>query len=151
MARSAHAHAHREAAVLPSPRVPVAAPARRPSARGSERSRATTASAPRAHSRRVSRLPARLVVFVACLSVLAVGRVTLSFAVVQKNIQTDAVVREYRGLDAENAQLAEQAAGLSSSLAVHDIAVRRYHLAVPARVEYVTVPARALNKLGAQR
>jgi cell division protein FtsL len=64
--------------------------------------------------------------------------VTLSFAVVQKNLQTDAVVHEYRQLDAQNARLAEEAAGLSSSLKVRSIGVKKYHLVVPSSVQYVT-------------
>ena len=65
---------------------PPAAPAT-PSGRRAAR------AAPR---RRAQSLPARLLVFVVLLAVLAVGRVALSFAVVQKNLQTDAVARQYR-------------------------------------------------------
>ena len=43
-----------------------------------------------------SRFMRAFVVFVGCLTVLAVGRVALSFAVVQKTLQTDAIVREER-------------------------------------------------------
>jgi hypothetical protein len=149
VARSAHAHA--EARAFPVPAAP-ARETRRPAVRDGQRPGPVRAApAPRAGSRRLSRLPARVLVFVACLALLAAGRVTLSFAVVQKNIQTDAVVRQYRDLEAQNAQLTEQVAGLSSSFSVRNIAVRRYHLAVPERVEYVTVPARAAKRLEARR
>ena len=51
-------------------------------------------------------LPVRLLVFGMLLAMLAAGRVALSFAVVQKNLQTDAVARRFRVLDAQNQQLA---------------------------------------------
>jgi hypothetical protein len=62
------------------------------------------------------------VVFVVCLTVLAVGRVALSFAVVQKSLQTDAVAREVRSVSAENQQLAEQLANQGSSVNIRHIA-----------------------------
>jgi hypothetical protein len=129
------------AAPAPAPRrrQPATQPARRPSA------------APRAASRPRAKLPVRITVFVICLTLLAVGRVTLSFAVVQKNLQTDAVVHEYRGLDVQNARLAEEVAGMTSSLKVHNIAVNRYGLTVPQSVQYVSAkPARA-GKAGSTR
>ncbi len=48
--------------------------------------------APRTRKRAAqrSRLMRTFVIFVGCLTVLAVGRVALSFAVVQKTLQTDA-------------------------------------------------------------
>ncbi len=73
------------------------------------------------------------------LALLAVGRVTLSFAVVQKNLQTDAVTRQYRALDAENQRLAETAAGLSSALTVRNLAVNKYHLTVSPTVQFITI------------
>ena len=140
MTRSAHA----TATVLPSPRVRP----REERARGGGR-RASAAPVPRARS--AFWLSTRLLVFLVCLALLGVGRVTLTFAVVQKNLQTDSVVREYRQLGVQNAQLEEQAAGLSSSLSVRSIAVKRYHLVVPARVEYVTVRTADSRKSAAQR
>ena len=62
------------------------------------------------------------VVFVGCLTVLAVGRVALSFAVVQKTLQTDAIVREERQISDKNAQLQEQVAQLSSTPRIRHIA-----------------------------
>jgi len=62
-----------------------------------------------------SRFMRTFVVFVGCLTVLAVGRVAISFAVVQKTLQTDAIVREERQVSDKNAQLREQVAQLSST------------------------------------
>jgi len=125
------------ARALPAPerrereRPPVVAPRRRPG----------RAPAPSPRSRLQS-LPARLLVFGALLAVLAAGRVALSFAVVQKNLQTDAVTRQYHVVDAQNLQLAETAAGLSSALAVRNLAVNRYHLIVSPDVQFITVHRR---------
>jgi cell division protein FtsB len=69
-----------------------------------------------------ARLMRLFVVFVVCLTVLAVGRVALSFAVVQKSLQTDAVAREVRSVSAENQQLAEQLANQGSSVNIRHIA-----------------------------
>ncbi len=119
---------------LPAParhdgeRRPVGAPQRRP--------RSAPTPTPR---RRMQSLPARLLVFGVLLAVLASGRVALSFAVVQKNLQTDAVARQYRVVDAQNQRLAERAAGLSSALAVRNVAVNKYHLTVSPDVQFITV------------
>ena len=136
MARAANA----QATVLPAPRVPRRDV--RPRAEGRR------SAAPAKRARFAFNLPLPLLAFVICLAVLGVGRVTLSFAVVQKNLQTDAVVREYRQLAVQNAQLKEEAASLSSSLALRNIAMKRYHLVVPSRAEYVTVPPAAARKVG---
>jgi cell division protein FtsL len=69
-----------------------------------------------------ARLTRVFVVFVICLTALAVGRVSLSFAVVQKTIQTEAVVREERALSAENARLEETLAQMSSTVRIRHIA-----------------------------
>jgi cell division protein FtsB len=124
--------------------VPSAAAAARPlpaprhheddEGRGAPRRRPGATRAPRP---RFSTLPVRLLVFGILLAVLAVGRVTLSFAVVQKNLQTDAVVREYRRLDAQNQRLAEKAAGLSSALAIRNTAITKYHLVVSPSAQFV--------------
>jgi cell division protein FtsB len=98
------------------------------------------ANAPAAGSRRrLQALPTRLVVFGVLLAVLATGRVALSFAVVQKNLQTDAVSRQYHVVQAQNQQLAETAANLSSALAVRNVAMIRYHLIVSPDVQFITV------------
>lgn len=122
---------------------PLPAPARRETERrlvDAPQRRPAGASAPAPRTRGHS-LPARLLVFGMLLAVLAVGRVALSFAVVQKNLQTDAVARQYRALDAQNQQLAETAAGLSSALAVRNVAVKKYHLIVSPSAQFITVPA----------
>jgi cell division protein FtsL len=69
-----------------------------------------------------ARLTRVFVVFVICLTVLAVGRVSLSFAVVQKTLQTAAVVREERALSAENARLVEKLAQMRSPVRISHIA-----------------------------
>ncbi len=84
-----------------------------------------------------SRLTRAFVVFVACLTVLAVGRVALSFAVVQKSLQTEAVVREERSLSADNAQLQEQVAQLSSTFRIRHIAETKLGLVDATHVTYL--------------
>ena len=69
-----------------------------------------------------SRFMRTFIVFVACLTVLAVGRVALSFAVVQKTLQTDAVVHEERRVSAQNDELQEEVARLSSTVRIRHIA-----------------------------
>jgi cell division protein FtsL len=69
-----------------------------------------------------SRFMRTFVVFVACLTVLAVGRVALSFAVVQKTLQTDAVVHEERRVSDRNAELREEVARLASAVRIRHIA-----------------------------
>ena len=108
MARSAHAQATRRSG--------AAAPARA--------ARRPRAAAPRRSGRRRRRrapapsMPLPLLVFVVCLALLAVGRVTLSFAVVQKNLQTDAWSASTAQLAVENAAArGARPPALSSSLA----------------------------------
>ena len=74
---------------------------------------------------------------------LAVGRVALSFAVVQKSLQTDAIAREERRVSAENAQLSEELAQLSSTIRIRHIAESQLGLVdVDAtNVKYLTVAA----------
>jgi cell division protein FtsB len=130
------------AAAASAPARSLPAPARHESERrpaGVPQRRPGAAAAPR---RRLQSLPARLLVFGVLLAVLAVGRVTLSFAVVQKNLQSDAVTRQYRAVDAQNQRLAETAAGLSSALAVRSVAVNKYHLIVSPSVQFITVHPR---------
>lgn len=86
--------------------------------------------APQARQRAAqrARLMRLFVVFVVCLTVLAVGRVALSFAVVQKSLQTDAVTREVARLSAENQQLADTVANQGSSVNIRKIAVKQLGL-----------------------
>ncbi len=97
--------------------------------------------APRRRSRPQARarLSRPLVVFVVCLALLGVGRVTLSFAVVQKNLQTGAVVREQNQLASENQSLSEEMARLSSTIRIHNVAVNRLGLVAAENVQYLTV------------
>jgi cell division protein FtsL len=83
-----------------------------------------TRRAPQARRRAAqrARLTRLFVIFVVCLTVLAVGRVALSFAVVQKTLQTETVVREQRALSAQNAQLEEKLAQMSSTVRISHIA-----------------------------
>ena len=83
------------------------------------------------------------VIFVVCLTVLAVGRVALSFAVVQKTIETDAVVREQRALTAENAQLKEDLAQLGSTVRIRHIAENQLGLVDADHVLYLRVSKQA--------
>jgi len=90
-------------------------------------SSARVVQARRAAARR-RRFTRTFVVFVACLTLLAVGRVALSFAVVQKSLQTDAVVRQERSLGAKNAQLQEDLAQLASPVRIQDIGTAKLGL-----------------------
>jgi hypothetical protein len=89
---------------------------------------------------------ARLVVFGVLLAMLSVGRVALSFAVVQKTLQTDAVATRYHAVAAQNQQLGETAASLSSALAIRNTAINHYHLIVSSDVQFVTVHAAHAGK-----
>ena len=86
-----------------------------------------------------------------CLTVLAVGRVSLSFAVVQKTLQTEAVVREERALSAENAQLAEQLAQMGSTVRIRHIAETQLGLVDADHVQYLRVTKGARMAKVAQR
>jgi cell division protein FtsL len=111
------------------PRPPRKAPARARPARSARRVRA--------------RLPAVLFVFLACLALLAVARISLSFAVVQKNLATTRIVNEQRALTVENSRLSEEAAALSSTLRVRTLALDELHLVPSGTVIYLKAPAKA--------
>jgi cell division protein FtsL len=68
--------------------------------------------------------------------VLAVGRVALSFAVVQKSLQTGAVVREERRVSEQNDELREEVARLSSTSRIHHIAQSELGLVDPTAIAY---------------
>jgi hypothetical protein len=96
--------------------------ARRPSAPSREQQARpeTPAYAYRApHTRRKaaqrSRFMRGFIIFVGCLTVLSVGRVALSFAVVQKTLQTDSIVHEERRVSDTNAELRAEVAALASA------------------------------------
>ena len=86
-----------------------------------------------------ARLTRAFVIFVVCLTVLAVGRVALSFAVVQKTIETDAIAREQRAVTAENAELAEDLAQLGSTVRIRHIAEKQLGLVDADHVRYLRV------------
>lgn len=83
-----------------------------------------------------SRFMRTFVIFVGCLTVLAVGRVALSFAVVQKTLQTDAIVREERRVSDKNGELREEVARLSSTTRIQDIAESQLGLVAPKHIAY---------------
>jgi len=94
--------------------------------------------APRSRKRAAqrSRLTRAFVAFVIVLTVLAVGRVALSFAVVQKTLQTDAVVREQRLVSARNDQLEGTLADLGSTLRIRHIAQSQLGLVDASHISY---------------
>jgi hypothetical protein len=93
-----------------------------------------------------SRLTRAFVAFVVVLTVLAVGRVALSFAVVQKTLQTDAVVIEERRISARNDQLEGDLAALASSLRIRHIAQSQLGL---VDAKYIAYPEPLLPKTAA--
>jgi cell division protein FtsL len=94
--------------------------------------------APRTRKRAAqrSRLTRTFVAFVAVLTVLAVGRVALSFAVVQKTLQTDAIVHEERLVSARNDQLQSTRADLGSALRIRHIAQSELGLDYASHISY---------------
>jgi cell division protein FtsL len=84
-----------------------------------------------------ARLTRLLAVFVVCLTVLAVGRVALTFAVVQKTMATEALVTRQRTLAADNAELVAEITRLSSMTRVRSIAQGKLQLAPATRVVYL--------------
>ena len=106
----------------------------KPSRAPSQRSRSAARPAPRLLSR-------HLFVFVIVLAILGAGRVTLSFAVVQKSLQTGAAARETTRLTASNARLSDQVAALSATSRIRAIAVNKLRLVPAVNVRYLTVSA----------
>ena len=128
---AAAAQARRAAAAPRRQEQPERVPAR-PAAR-------RAASQARLRAAQRARLTRAFVIFVICLTVLAVGRVSLSFAVVQKTLQTAAIVREERALSSENAQLAEKLAQLGSTVRIRHIAETQLGLVDADHVQYLKV------------
>ena len=104
----------------------------RPARAPSRRSRSASRPVPRVLSR-------HLFAFVIILALLGAGRVTLSFAVVQKSLQTGATAHEITRLAAENANLSNQVAALSATNRIRTIAVNDLHLVPATSVSYLTV------------
>jgi hypothetical protein len=101
--------------------------------------RQSTRRASRAHRNAVARagLTKVAVVFVICLTALAVGRVALSFAVVQKSLETERLVRAERQVAAENARLAEDVAQRSSTVTIRNAAEHQLGLVDATHVKYL--------------
>jgi cell division protein FtsL len=99
-----------------------AAPAREQEARPETPAYAYRAPHTRRKAAQRSRFMRTFVVFVGCLTLLAVGRVAISFAVVQKTLQTDAIVHEERRVSGKNGELREEVARLSSTVRIRHIA-----------------------------
>jgi cell division protein FtsL len=123
------APAHR----VPPPARPTRAPQPRPGARRAPQARLRAA--------RRARFTRIFVVFVVCLTALAAGRVSLSFAVVQKSLRTDDVVRQQKALAAENAQLSAQIAQASSSVRIRNVAEHQLGLVGATHVMYLRAKA----------
>ena len=102
--------------------------------------------APSRRSRPVARPAQRLLwrhlfAFAIVLALLSAVRVTLSFAVVQKTLQTGAAVHETVRLTSSNALLSDQVAALSATNRIRSIAVNKLHLVPATGVRYITVRA----------
>ena len=99
-----------------------------------------------------SRFMRTFIVFVGCLTVLAVGRVALSFAVVQKTLQTDAIVRQEHQLSERNAQLREQVAHLAAAPRIQQIAETQLGLVKATHFEYPKpLYGKSLSEVAANR
>ncbi len=124
----------------------TAAPAPRREVEARPKPAAAAYRAPRARRQAAqrSRLTRAFVTFVACLTVLAVGRVALSFAVVQKTLQTDAVVREQQSLANQNGQLEGSVSRLGSPVFIRHIAESQLGLEDATHVLYLRPLARAM-------
>lgn len=105
------------------------------------RPRRTPARAVRLQPAARARMVRLFFVFVVCLAALGVGRVALSFAVVQKSLQTDAVKIEQRRFEAENADLTAAVTRLSSTTRIRAIAESQLGLIPAQRPVYLRVKA----------
>jgi cell division protein FtsL len=112
------------------------APRREPEERPATPTYAYRAPHTRRRAAQRSRFMRTFVVFVGCLTVLAVGRVALSFAVVQKTLQTDAIVREERRVSDKNGEIREEVARLSSTMRIQHIAESQLGLVVAKHPAY---------------
>jgi hypothetical protein len=77
-----------------------------------------------------SKLATRVILFGVCVALLAVGRVALTFAVVQKNMETSSIIRQQRTLRDDNMSLAALVAQQSGSSKVQRLA-KTYGLVPP--------------------
>jgi hypothetical protein len=90
----------------------------------------------RARAAQRSRLMRTFVIFVGCLTLLAVGRVALSFAVVQKTLQTDAIVSEERRISDKNDELEGKLAQLASPVRIQHVAETELGLVLASHISY---------------
>ena len=98
-----------------------------------------------------SRLMRTFIIFVGCLTVLACGRVALSFAVVQKSLQTDAIVREERRVSDRNGELREKVAQLGSPVRISHIAQNQLGLVNATHFAYPQLSRKAISEVAANR
>jgi hypothetical protein len=84
-----------------------------------------------------------------CVAVLAGGRVALTFAVVQKNLQTTAVIAQQRAVREENMALAADVTAASATARVQRLAVTKYKLVPADNVQYLQVSGSGVKALGA--
>ena len=91
------------------------------------------------------------IIFVGCLTVLAVGRVALSFAVVQKSLQTDAIVHEERRISDQNGELREKVAQLGSPVRISNIAQNQLGLVNATHFSYPKLSRKAISEVAANR
>jgi cell division protein FtsL len=128
------------------------APRREQEARPEAPAYAYRAPATRRRAAQRSRLMRTFIIFVGCLTVLAVGRVALSFAVVQKSLQTEAIVREERQVSDQNAQLREKVAQLSSAPRIEHIAESQLGLVKATHFSYPeALSSKSLSEVAANR
>lgn len=139
------ANAQARASAEPARRRPQVAPAPRRAAPPTPRLRTRSQRAKQA------RVPRLLVVFAIALTVLAVGRIALSFAVVQKTMATESVAAEQSRIVAENAQLTADVTRLSSMTRIRSIALRSLDLVVSSGVVYLSVDTGAADAGAAER
>jgi hypothetical protein len=100
--------------------------------------RPVPAARPRPRAAAHAKLPRLFFVFVACLAIIAVGRISLSFAVVQKSLQTDNVARAVSQLQIENNTLGESIARKAAGTIIREKA-SILGLVPAAKVTYLTV------------
>jgi hypothetical protein len=124
------------------------APTRETDARADAATYAYRAPHTRKRAEHRSRLTRAFVIFVGCLTLLAVGRVALSFAVVQKTLQTDAIVREERRISALNDEREGDIAKLASPVRIRHLAETQLGLVDAGHVSY---PEPLLPKTASER
>ena len=136
-ARTAATPARRRSGTAPASR-PVLAP--------------TPARAPRSRPATHARAVRLLIVFLVVLTAVAVGRIALSFAVVQKTMATETVVAKQRQVVAENAQSGRRSHPSGSSMTrIRAIALRRLDLVPATGVVYLSVGPEPADGGGAER